>query len=198
MDWSPPGSSVHGILQARILEWVAISFSRVSSQPRDQTQVSHIRGRCFNLLATREGSVVKLCSTLCDPMNCSSTPCFPVLHHFSELAQIHVHWVSDVIQLSHPLSFPSPPALSLSHHQGLFHWVSTLHQVAKVLELQLQHQSFQWRTFNSLGLIGWISLQSKGLSRVFSSTTIQKHRFFSAQNSLWSRSHIHTWLPEKP
>ena len=76
-------------------------------------------------------------------MDCS-TPGFPVLHQLPELAQTHVHQVNDVIQSSHPLSSPSPPALSLSQHQGLFQWVSSLHQNIMVLELQLQHQSFQW------------------------------------------------------
>ena len=79
----------------------------------------------------------------CDPMDCS-TPGFPVYHQLSELAQTHIHWVGDAIQPSHPLSSPSPPTFDLSHHQGLFQWVSSLHQVAKVLEFQLQHQSFQW------------------------------------------------------
>ena len=69
---------------------------------------------------------------------------FPVFQHLLELTQSHVHWVGDVIQPSHPLLSPSPPAFNLSQHQGLFQWVSSLHQVAKVLELQLQHQSFQW------------------------------------------------------
>ena len=76
-------------------------------------------------------------------MNCS-TPGFPVLHHLPEFAQTHVHWVSDVIQPSCPLSSPSPPTFNLSQHQGLFLWGLSLHQVTKVLELQLQHQSFQW------------------------------------------------------
>ena len=76
-------------------------------------------------------------------MDCS-TPGFPVLHHLPELAQTHVHRVGDAIQASHPLSSPSPPALSLSQHQGLFQWVSSSHQVAKILEFQLQLQSFQW------------------------------------------------------
>ena len=80
---------------------------------------------------------------LCDPMDCS-TPGLPVHHQLLELAQTHVHRVGDAIQPSHPLSSPSPPALNLSQHQGLFKWVSSLHQVAKVLEFQLQHQSFQW------------------------------------------------------
>ena len=83
------------------------------------------------------------CLTLWDPMDCSMLG-FPVHHQLLEFAQSHVHWVSDAIQPSHPLSYPSPPVFNLSHHQGLFQWVSSLHQVAKVLELQLQHQSFQW------------------------------------------------------
>ena len=86
-------------------------------------------------------SVSNSCLTPCNAINCS-TPGFPVLHYPSELTQTHVHWVSDAIQPSRPLSSPSP-ALSLSQNQGLFQWVSCLHQVAKVLELQLQHQSFQ-------------------------------------------------------
>ena len=72
------------------------------------------------------------------------TPGLPVHHQLPDLAQTHVHWVSDAIQPSHPLSSPSPPACNLSQHQSLFQWVSSLHHVAKVLELQLQHQYFQW------------------------------------------------------
>ena len=208
----------------------------------------------------------------------------------SSLLKTYVCWVNDVIQLSCPLWSPSLPALNLSQDQSLFQWISSLHQVAKVLELQLQHQSFQesvqfshsvvsdslrphglqharlpcpsptpgpcsnscpsswWchstissfvipfssclqffpvsrfflmtQFFTSSGLsigisalasvlpmniqdwfplgwTGWISLQSKGLLRVFSNTTVQKNQFFSAQLSLWSNSHIHTWLLEK-
>ena len=124
----------------------------------------------------------------------------PVRHHLLELAQSHVRRVCGTIQPSHPLSSPSPPAFNLAQHQGLFQWDSSSHQVAKVLEFQLQHQSFQWvfRTdFLYDGLTGWISLQSKRLSRVFSNTTVQKHQFFSTQPSLWFNSHIHTWLLEK-
>ena len=87
-------------------------------------------------------SVAKLCPNLCDRMNCSMSG-FPVLHYLLEFAQIHVHRVGDAIQPSHPLSSPSLPAFSLSQNQGLFQGVSSLHQMAKVLELQLQHQSFQ-------------------------------------------------------
>ena len=88
-------------------------------------------------------SVTQLCLTLCDPMNCSTPDC-PVHHQLLEPTQTHVHWVGDAIQPSQLPSSPSPPALNLSQHQGLFKWVSSSHQVAKVLEFQLQHQSFQW------------------------------------------------------
>ena len=87
--------------------------------------------------------VDKLCLTLCDPMNCSMTS-FRVLHYLPEFAQTQVHWVSDAIQLSCLLLPASPLALNLHFHQGLFQCVSSSHQVAKVLELELQHQSFQW------------------------------------------------------
>ena len=82
------------------------------------------------------------CPTLCDPIN-RSTSGLPVHHQLPELIQTHVHWVRDAIQPSHPLSSPSPPAPNPSQHQGLLQWVSSSHHVAKVLEFQLQHQSFQ-------------------------------------------------------
>ena len=88
-------------------------------------------------------SVAQLCLTFCDPMDCS-TPGLPVHHQLLEFTQTHAHWVGDAIEPYHPLSSPSPPAFNLSQHQGLFRWLSSLHQVAKVLEFQLQHQSFQW------------------------------------------------------
>ena len=93
-------------------------------------------------------SVTKLFLTLCDPMDCSM-PGFPVLHYLLEFAQIHVHWVIDAIQLFHLLSYPSSLALNLSQHQHLFQWVSSSHQVIKVLELQLQHQFFWYSGLNS-------------------------------------------------
>ena len=85
-------------------------------------------------------SVAQSCPTLCDPMNCSK-PGLPVHHQLPESTQIHVCWVSDAIQPSHPLS---APAFNLSQHQGLFKWIGSSHQVAKVLEFQLQHQTLQW------------------------------------------------------
>ena len=84
-----------------------------------------------------------VCPTLCVAMDCS-IPGFPVLHHLLELAQTQVHWVSDAIQPSHPLSSPSLPAFSLSQHQSLFQWVNSSHAMAEVLELQLQHLFFKW------------------------------------------------------
>ena len=101
-------------------------------------------------------SVAQSCLTLCNPMN-RSTPGLSVHHQLPESTQTHVHWVDDAIQPSHPLSSPSPPALYLSQHQGLFKWVSSSHQVAKLLEFQLQHQSFQWTPKTDLlqdGLVG--------------------------------------------
>ena len=88
-------------------------------------------------------SFTQSCPTLCDPLN-HSTPGLPVHHQLLEFTQIHVHWVSDTIPPSHPLWSPSPPAFNLSQHQGLFQWVSSSHQVAKVLAFQLHHQFFQW------------------------------------------------------
>ena len=108
-----------------------------------------------------------------------SVPSFPVLHHLPEFAQTHIHWVDDAIQPFHLLSSLSPPPHTLSEHRSLLQWVSSSYQVPKVLELQLQHQSFWWLiSFRT----DWFDLlQSKGLSRVFSCTTIQKHQFFGAQ-----------------
>ena len=138
-------------------------------------------------------SVAQSCLTLCDPID-GSTPGFPVLHYLLELPQTHVHWVNDAIQPPHPLS-PSPPALNLSQHQGLSQWDSSLHEVttvfdqyfpggdrstgASVLPKNIQGW-FPWR------LTGLISLLSKGLSRVFSSTTVQKHQFLGSYPSLLS------------
>ena len=123
----------------------------------------------------------------------------PVHHQLHEHAQTHVHRVSDAIQPSYPLLSSSPPVFNLSQHQGLFQWVSSLNPVAQVSVFQFQHQSFQWvfRVGFPLGLTGLISLLSKGLSRVFSNTTVQK-QFFSTQPSLWSNYYIHTWLLKKP
>ena len=104
------------------------------------TKHAHARGELFKKSVQFSPSVR---SNFCDPMDCR-TPCFPVHHQLLELGQTHVHRIGDTIQPSHPLSSPFPPAFNLSQHQGLFWWVSSSHQVAKVFEFQLQHQFFQW------------------------------------------------------
>ena len=153
MDCSLPRSCVHGISQARALEWIAISFSRGSSQPRDWTWVSGIVRQILYHWPTREAPSLCIQFSLVQSLSCvwlfvtpwtHSMPGLPVHHQLPQSTQTHVHCVGDAIQSSHPLSSPSPPALNLSQHQGLFQWVSSPHQVTKVLEFQLQHQSFQW------------------------------------------------------
>ena len=136
-------------------------------------------------------SVTQSRPTPCDPMDCS-TPGFPVHHQLPEFTQTHVHWVSYAIQPSHPLSSLSPPAFDLCQRQGLFKWVSSSHHVAKVLEISASASVLPMtiQDWYPLGYTVWISLQSRGLSRVFSNTTVQKHQFFSAQPSLWFNSHI--------
>ena len=104
----------------------------------------------------QSSSVTQSCLTLCNPMN-HSTPGLPIHHQLPESTQTHACWIGDAIQPSHPLLSSSPPALNLSQHQGLFKWVSSSHQVAKVLGFQVQHQSFQWTPKTDLledGLVG--------------------------------------------
>ena len=155
MDCGLLGSSVHGILQARILECIAMPSSKGSSWPRNWTRISYVSciGRwvlyhwshqeALYMPSVQFSSVAQSCPTLCNPTN-SSTPGLPVHHQLPESTQTHVHQVGDAIQPSHPLSSPSLPALNLSQHQGLSQWVSSSHQLAKVLEFQLDYQSFQW------------------------------------------------------
>ena len=190
MDCSQSGSSVPGILQARILEWVVIPFSRDLPNAGMEPGLLHCRqilnhcargawwivnpaylspsleiiythsfsffkncwlNQLFSFtVAPRNirddnlkksfqfSSVTQSCPTLCNTMD-YSMPGIPVHHPLLEPTQTHVYWVGDAIQPSHPLSAPSP-AFNFSQHQGLFKWVSSLHQVAKVLEFQLQHQ----------------------------------------------------------
>ena len=171
MDSSQPSCSVHGIFQARILEWVAISFSRGSSQPRDWTPVARIVSRRFTVWATREGQLILAhCKSFKWLKKCIEKKNSPILDYnslvtfssgqsFSCVRLFETPWTA-AHQASHPsptpgtcsnsctsspwciqpflpLSSPSPPALNLCQHQGLFKWVSSSHQVAKILELQL-------------------------------------------------------------
>ena len=112
---------------------------------RDKQKIHPLSTFVFNIVLehlVQFSSVAQSCPTLRDPMN-RSMPGLPVHHQLPEFTQTHVHRVSDAIQPSHPLSSPSPPAPNLSQHQSLFQWVNSSHEVAKVLEFQLQHHSLQ-------------------------------------------------------
>ena len=234
-DCSPPGSSVHGILQARMLEWVAIFSSRGSSQARNRVQVSCFGRWILYCWATREWddapfsfltlpvkwpsslsslqfitlingdkhrSVQLSCSVVSDSLRphglqhtrlpCpSSTP--GVHSNWCPLSQwCHPAISASVVPFSScPQSFPASESFPMSQ---LFAWGGQsigISALASFLPKKIQDRS-------PLECTGWISLQSKGLSRVFSNTTVQKHQFFSAQLSSQSNSHIHTWLLEKP
>ena len=166
----------------RTLLWMWVFRDRTKFN-NNSRYIHMIKSQLFNC------SVAKLCPILCHPMNCS-TPGFSVLQYLLELAQTHIHWVNDAIQPSHPL-LPPPLSLTPSQHQGLFQWVGSSHQVAKstgasasALVLQVSIQGWF-----PLRLTGLISLQPKGLSRIFSDTTVQKHQFFSTLPSLLSSSY---------
>ena len=137
MDWSTPGLPVHHQLPE--LTQTHVHEVGDAIQPSHQPLSSP---PAFNLSQHQFSSVAQSYPTLCNPMN-HSTPGLPVHHQLPDFTQTHVHWVGDVIQPSHPLSSRSLSALNLSQNQGLFKWVSSSHQVAKVLEFQLQYQSFQ-------------------------------------------------------
>ena len=192
--------TVHGILQARILEWVVFSFSRGSSQPRDQTQVSWIAGRFFTSWTT--SSVQFSHSVLSDSLRPHESqharpPCpspTPRVHANSRPSNRWCHPAisSSVVPFSScPRSLPVSESFPMSQ---LFTWggqSTGVSALASFLPKNIQDWfPLEWT--------GWISLQFKGLSRVFSNTTVQKHQFFGAQLSSQSNSHIHTWLLEKP
>ena len=211
MDYITSVSSVYGILQAKVLEWVAIPFSRGSSQMRDETWVSHIAGGFFTISAP--GKLRVELKSVWFPVQFSHSvvsdslrphdsqharpPCpspTPRVHPNSHASSRWCHPAisSSVVPFSScPQSLPASGSFPVSQ---LFEWggqsigVSTS---ASVLSMNTQDWS-------PLGWMGWTSLQSKGLSRVFSNTTVQKHQFFSAQLSSQSNSHIHTWPLEKP
>ena len=143
--------------------------------------------------------LVKSCPALSDPIDCIACQ-VPRSFTISEFAQIRIHWVGDAIWPSHPLSSPSPFAFNLSQHQGLFKWVSSPHHVGQSIGVSASTSipPMNIQDWSPIGWTGWISLQSKGLSRVFSNTTVQKHQFFGTQLSSQSNSHIHTWPLEEP
>ena len=205
MDCSLPGSSVHGILQARILEWVAMASSRGSSQPsnlflldllhwqvgslplvppgKPQPGLLHCRQILHWMSHQRRQLMISVqfscsvmpwlsatlwtasCQASLSTTNSQSLPklmfiesVMPSNPLIPEFTQTDVHWVGDAIQPSHPLLSPSPPAFNLCQHQGLFQWVSSSHQVAKELEFQLQHQSFQWIFRTDFFRMDWLDL----------------------------------------
>ena len=172
-QWTLPGSSVHGILQARILEWVAIPFSRDSSWPRDRTRVSCIAGRFFTESVSQFSSVAQSCPTLCNSRDCS-TPGFPGAYSNSCLS---CQWYHPTISYSVVLfsscvqSFPASESFPMSQFFASGSQSIGVSASASVLPKNIQ----DWFP---LGWTGWISLQSKGLSKVFSNTTAQKHQFF--------------------
>ena len=127
-----------------------------------------------------------------------SMPGLSVHHQYLEFAQTHVHWVGDAIQLSHPLSSPSATAFNLSQYQSLFKWVICSHQVAKILEFQLQHQSFQWTPRTDFFRMDWLDLLAvQGTLKSLLQNHSSKASVLGTQHSLYSKSHIHTWLLEK-
>ena len=159
--WQPIRLPLPGILQARTLKWVAISFSNTS--------------------LVQFSSVAQSCPTLCDPMDCS-TPGLPVHHQLPEFTQTHVYQVGDAIQPTHPMLSPSP-AFNLSQHQSLSSELVLLIRWPKYWSFSFSISPSNSRLISFR--MDWLDLlQSKGLSRVFSNTTVQKHQLFSTQLSL--------------
>ena len=145
-------------------------------------------------------SVAQLYLTLWDP-KVIKTPAacqasLSITNSWSSLRLMFIESVMPHNQPSHPLSSPSPPTFNLSQHQGLFKWVSCSHQGGQSIGVSASASVLPMNTqdWSPSEWIGWISLQSKGLSRVFSNTTVQKHQFFGAQLSLQSNSHVHILL----
>ena len=195
--WSSPGSQqmshviTTGSVSRVTWSWVFFCFLTFFFPPKNHIRPKkeginpllglRLKPRKFSQFI----SVAQLCLTLCDPMDCS-TPGLPVHHQLAEFTQTHVHRVGDAIQPSRPLSSPSPPAFNLSQHQGSFQMSqfctsggqsTGVSASTSVLPMNIQDRfPLEWT--------GWISLQSKGLSRVFSNPTVQKHQFFGSQLSL--------------
>ena len=195
MDCSPPGPTVHGIFPARILEWVAMPSSRGSFWPRDQTQVSCIAGRFFT--TEPPGNPHNMSSVQFSRSVMSDSPCpspTPGVHSDSRPSSQWCHPAisSSLVPFSScPQSLPESESFPMNQ---LFAWGGQSTGVSALASF-LPKKSQGWSPSE---WTGWISLQSKGLSRVVSNTTVQKHQFFSAQPSSQSNSRIHTWPQEKP
>ena len=143
-------------------------------------------------------SLVHSCPILCNPMDCS-TPGFPVLHYLLEFAQTHIHSIGNVIQLSHPLSSPSPSCLQSFPVSGSFPMSQFFASGGQSIGASASASILPMNTqdWSPLGWTVWISLQSKGLSSLLQHH-YSKHQFFGTQSSLRSNSHIYTWLLKKP
>ena len=133
-----PWTTAHQASLSFTISWSLLKLmSTESVMPSNRLILCHPPPLVYPSGSGQFSSIAQSCPTLCDPMDCSMSR-FPVHHQLLELAQTHVHWVSDAIKPSHPLLPPSPPSFNLSQHQGLFQWVCSLHQVVKVLEFQLK------------------------------------------------------------
>ena len=221
-DCSPQGSSVHGILQARILEWVVIPFSRGSSEPWDPIWVSWIAGRFFTIKATREILISIWDSDICDVALNFIVPMFMV--QFSSIQSLSLVWLFEIPRTGFPCPSPTPGACSNSCpssrwcHPTMSSSVVPFSSCPQSFPASGSFQMSQFFTSGGqsmgvpalasvcpvniqdwfpLGLTNLISLLSEELSKVFSNTTVQKHQFFGAQLSLWSSSHIHIRPLEK-
>ena len=180
--WEIPWTKEPGELQS--MGWQGIRHERVTNT--------------FTFFLFRLSSVTQSCPTVWDSKDCT-TPGFPVHHQLPEMAQTHVHWLGDAIQLLHPLLSPSLPAFNFSQHLGLFQWVSSSHQVVRVLELQLHHQSFQWIFRMISHRIDWFDLLAvQGTLKNLLQHHNLKASVLQCSASLWSNFHIHTWLLVNP
>ena len=181
--------------------WVFLAGDKTKTYPNKQQQgkkhLSLYTGSVFSMSWILCCSVTQSCPTLKDLMD-FMTAGFPVHHDLSELAQTRVHWVGDAIQPSLPLSSPSPPTFNPSQNQ-VFSNMSVLRmRCLKYWSFSVNiNTSMNTQDWSPLGWTCWISLQPKGLSKVFSNTTVQKHHFFCAHVSLQSNSYIHTWPLDK-
>ena len=166
-----PGATFHGITKSQM------QLKQLSTHGT-YTHVRWVSSRdlLYNfvlIVYCQFSSVIQLCLTLWDTMDCSTSG-FSVRHQLPELAQTHDHQVGDAMQPPHPLSSPFPPAFSLSQHQGLFQWVSSSHGQSIGASASVSVLPINIQDWFPLGLTSWTSLQSRGLSRVFSNTAVQK------------------------
>ena len=218
IDCSPRGFPVHGILQARILEWITIPFSRGSSWPKNGIQ-GLLHCRQFTVWATMEAQIVLKGLTICEALVGSSSVQFS---HSVVSDSLWPHGLQHarppcpsptpgVYPNSCPLSWWCHPTISSSivpftscpqsfPASGSFQMSQFFLSGAQGIGVSAPESVLPMNTqdWSPLGWTGWISMQSKGLSRVFSNTTVQKHQFFGAQLSSQSNSHIHTWPMERP